>query len=56
MWKVCKKGVVYTVFWWGVLMERNHLDDLGLKWGILLKCIFKKWDGETWTELLWLRI
>ena len=23
--------------------------------GILLKWIFKKWDGEVWTSLFWLR-
>ena len=23
---------------------------------IILKCIFKKWDVEAWTGLLWLRI
>jgi hypothetical protein len=23
---------------------------------IILKWIFRKWDGEAWTELIWLRI
>ena len=36
-------------------MERNHLEDLGID-GIILKWICKKWDGEAWTVLLWLRI
>jgi hypothetical protein len=26
------------------------------RWGIILKCIFKKWDGKAWTGLIWLRI
>jgi len=25
-------------------------------WGIILKLIFKKWDGKAWTGLIWLRI
>ena len=30
--------------------------DLGLGGTIILKCIFKTWDGETWTGMIWLRI
>jgi hypothetical protein len=26
------------------------------RWGILLKWIFKKWDGGAWNGLIWLRI
>jgi len=26
-----------------------------VKWEIILKWIFKKWDGDEWTGLLWLR-
>ena len=29
-------------FWWGNLMERGHLEDLGVD-GRILKLIFKKW-------------
>jgi hypothetical protein len=25
-------------------------------WRIILKLIFKKWDGEAWTWLIWVRI
>jgi hypothetical protein len=32
--------------WWGDFMERDHLKDLGIDRGIILKCIFKRWDGE----------
>jgi len=37
-------------------MERHHLEDLGKDGKIILKCIFKKWDGEAWTGLIRLRI
>jgi hypothetical protein len=45
-----------TGFWWGDLMEREQLKDLGVDGRIILKWIFNKWDGDKWTELLWLRI
>jgi hypothetical protein len=32
------------------------LEDLGVDGRIILKFIFKQWDGEAWTGLLWLRI
>jgi hypothetical protein len=40
----------------GNLMERNHLEDLGTDGRLPLRWIFKKWDGETWTGAIWLRI
>jgi len=43
-------------FWWGHLRERDHLEDLVLGGSIILKLIFKKWDGEARTGFLWLRI
>jgi hypothetical protein len=40
----------------GDLMERNHLEDLGINGRIILQFILKKLDEEAWTGLLWLRI
>ena len=39
-------GEVHTGFWWGDLKSRDHLEDLSIDGGIILKFIFKKWDGE----------
>ena len=30
-------------------MKRNNLEDLGLDGKIILKWIFRTWEGETWT-------
>jgi hypothetical protein len=34
---------------------RHHLEDPGEDGRIILRCIFRKWDGA-WTRLIWLRI
>ena len=49
------RRVAYRVFVCDV-MERDHMEDLGLDGKVILKRIFRKWDGEAWTGLLWLRI
>jgi len=41
---------VYTVFRWGVLSERNQLEDLGIDGKIVLKLFFRKWDGDAVTQ------
>jgi len=50
------KGEVHTGFWWGNLRERDHLEDAGIDGKMILRWIFRKWDGVTWTGLIWLRI
>jgi hypothetical protein len=29
---------------------KSHLENLGVDGWIILKLIFRKWDGKTWTE------
>jgi hypothetical protein len=49
------KREVHTGFWCGDLREGDHLGDPGVDGRVMLKWIFRKWDG-TWTGLSWLKI
>ena len=40
-----RRGEVHTGFWWVNLRERDHLEDPGVDWSIILKWIFKQWNG-----------
>jgi hypothetical protein len=43
---------VHTGFWWGELREGDHVGDPGVDGRIILRRIFKKWDGGMdWIEL-----
>jgi hypothetical protein len=45
-------GVVHRGFWWGDLRVGDHLGDSGVDGRIILKWIFKKWNGGVdWIEL-----
>jgi hypothetical protein len=35
--------------------EEDHLENTGLDEILILKEIFKKWDEEKWTVLIWFR-
>ena len=39
------RGEVRTEIWWGN-RERDHLEDLGVDGRIILRCMFRKWDGD----------
>jgi hypothetical protein len=36
--------------WWGGMRKGDHLENLDIDGRI-----YKKWDGEVWTGLLWMR-
>ena len=41
-----------TGFWWGNLRKRDHWVDPGIDGRMILRCIFRKWDGGMcWIDL-----
>jgi len=56
MWRVRWRGEVCTGFWWGNLRERDHWGDPDLDVRIILRWIFRKWEGVVGSEWNWLRI
>ena len=47
---------MYTGFWWAQLMERDYSEDPGIDGRIILRWMFRKWEGIVGTECSWLRI
>ena len=46
MWHAWETGEMHTGFWWGNLKDRDHIEDIGLASRIILKWMFRKWDGK----------
>jgi hypothetical protein len=53
---VWRRGEVYTGFCWVNLKERDHLEDPGVEWRIILLWILRKWDVGIGTKSNWLRL
>jgi hypothetical protein len=45
-----------TWFWWGILRERDHKEDPDIDGRIILRWIFRKWEGVVGTGWSGLRI
>ena len=48
--------VCLPLFWWGNLRERDLWGDPGVDGRIILRWIFRKWEGVVGTGWSWLRI
>jgi hypothetical protein len=49
MWRVWGRGEVCTGFWWGSLRERDNWGDPDVDGRIILRWIFRKWEGVVGT-------
>jgi len=45
MWRVWVRGKGCTGFWWGNLRERVYWGDPDAEGRIILRWIFRKWEG-----------
>jgi hypothetical protein len=55
MWRVWERDV-FAGFWWGSLRERDHWEDPDVDGRIILRGIFRKWEGVVGTGWSGLRI
>jgi hypothetical protein len=53
MWHAWGRGEVRAGILWGILRERDHLEDPDIHEKIILRWIVRKWDGVVWTGLIW---
>ena len=53
MWRVWGRGEWCTGFWWGNLREKDHCGGPDANGRIILRWIFRKWEGVggDWMEL-----
>jgi len=56
MWLIWGRGEVCTEFWWGNLKKRDQWGDPHVDGRIILRSIFRKWEGFWGTGWSWLRI
>jgi hypothetical protein len=50
--KPWERREVHIGFWWGDMMEKDHLEDLGVNGRKILKRVFNKWDGNMdWIDM-----
>jgi hypothetical protein len=56
MWRIWGRGEVCTGFWWGGLSERDNWGDRDVDGKIILRWIFRKWEGFEETGRKWLKL
>jgi hypothetical protein len=55
-YRITGKDEKYTKIYEGELKRREHLEDLGVDWTIILKLILKNYNGGVWNRINWLTI
>jgi hypothetical protein len=51
MWHIWETGELHIQIRYGDLMDKDHLEDLGVDGRIILKWMFKTLDGLAWARL-----
>lgn len=55
-WPTWERKTVRTVFWWGILNEKDHLQDACIDWRMILTWAVKKEDWRVGTGFIWLKV